>query len=178
MKPKIFYGIIPRPTVVITTISPKGISNAAPFSFNSPVSIKPPMFGFSCQPTHDTWRNLQENKEFVVNLISRDFGELMHILEKDFPYEVSEIEKASLTEIESEKVKPPRIKEACGFFECEMVHHVELGDHVWITGKVLLAEVDREIYDRWMKSKRANSLLHLSGSLFATDLKLKKFKRS
>ncbi|MFQ6077344.1 MAG: hypothetical protein ACE5Z5_14655 [Candidatus Bathyarchaeia archaeon] len=43
-----FYRFLVRPTVVISTISPNGVSNAAPFSWNSPMATRPtPLFGFS-----------------------------------------------------------------------------------------------------------------------------------
>jgi len=46
---KDFYRLMARPAIVITTISPRGIPNAAPFSFNSPMASKPtPLYGFCC----------------------------------------------------------------------------------------------------------------------------------
>ncbi|UCH69590.1 MAG: flavin reductase family protein, partial [Candidatus Bathyarchaeota archaeon] len=113
LESKDFYKLLVRPTVVISTISPRGVSNAAPFSWNSPMATKPkPLFGFSSNVNHDTWRNIKENTEFVVNMVGEDFGPLMEIIEKDFPYEVSEIEECGLTEIKANHIKPPRIQEA------------------------------------------------------------------
>ena len=67
---KDFYKLLVRPTVVISTISSNGVSNAAPFSFNSPVATRPtPLFGFESIKNHDAWRNVKENREFVVNLV-------------------------------------------------------------------------------------------------------------
>ena len=51
-----YYKLLVRPTAVISTSSPNGVSNAAPFSWNSPIAIKPvPLFGFSSNVNHDTW---------------------------------------------------------------------------------------------------------------------------
>ena len=36
--------LLVRPVVVITTVSDNGIPNAAPFSFNSPISFDPPLY--------------------------------------------------------------------------------------------------------------------------------------
>ncbi|HID43784.1 MAG TPA: flavin reductase family protein, partial [Archaeoglobaceae archaeon] len=96
-----FYTLLIRPVVVITTISDKGEVNAAPFSFNSPISFSPPLFGFSCNPEHDTWTNIQKNGEFVVNIAGKKLGDYMHILEKDFPYGVNELEEAGLEQMKS-----------------------------------------------------------------------------
>lgn len=173
-----FYKLLLWPVVVISTISKNGISNAAPFSFNTPISFIPPIFSFSCNPAHDTWRNIQENQEFVANIVGEDFGPLMQILEKDFPYEVSEIKEAGLTEIKSTRVKPPRIKEAYAWLECKVIHSVELGDHVFIAGEVLVAEVKDEFFDKTVIQEKAKPLSHVAGPYFGTDSNAVSFKRA
>ncbi len=172
-----YYKLLLRPVIVVSTISKKGVSNAAPFSFNMPISFIPPIFSFSCNPTHDTWRNIQENGEFVVNIVGENFGPLMHILEKDLPYETSEIEEAELTEIKSNHVRPPRIGEAYAWLECKMIHSVELGDHILIAGEVLEAEVKDEFFDGIVLQEKAKPLSHISGPYFGTNSKEVTFDR-
>ncbi len=172
-----FYKLNVRSCVVVTTVSKRGISNAAPFSFNSPISFSPPLFGISCNPGHDTWRNINENKEFVVNFVDESFGNLMHILEKDFPYEVSEIKEAGLTEVPSTEVSPPRIKEAYAWLECRLYDARELGDHVWITGEVVKVDVKDKCFDKALNPEKCRTLLHISGKYFAVP-KLEEFRRA
>ncbi len=172
-----FYKLLARATVIITTISPRGIPNAAPFSFNMPVSFHPPIFGFACDPEHDTWRNIKETGEFVVNIIDESLGDKLHILEKDFPYEVNEIKEANLTEVKSKKVKPPRILEAIAWLECRTVATYPVGDHMFIAGEVLLVEVKDEYYKRKLDLNRAKLLIHISGTQFAIPLE-RTFKRA
>lgn len=166
-----------RPTVVISTVSERGISNAAPFSFNSPCSYDPPLFGFGSNPKHDTWRNIQENGEFVVNYGDKSFGPLMHILEEKWPYEVSEIEKAGLTEEKAHMVKAPRIKEAYAWLECKLEMHVETGDHIWIMGRVLEVEVKDEYLQAITNVEKINPLNHIWGEYFANEVRVAKYKR-
>ncbi|MFQ5711362.1 MAG: flavin reductase family protein [Candidatus Geothermarchaeales archaeon] len=173
-----YYKLLVRPVVVISTTSERGISNAAPFSFNSPISFNPPLFGFSCNPKNHTWKNISKTGEFVVNVVGKRFGPLMHILEGKFPYEVSEIEKAGLTEEKARKVKPPRIGEADAWMECRLEDHLKLGDHVWIAGRVLLAEVREEFWREVIDVEKAKPLAHISGRYFATDMKMEEYKRA
>jgi flavin reductase (DIM6/NTAB) family NADH-FMN oxidoreductase RutF len=175
-----FYKLLVRPTVVISTISAHGISNAAPFSWNSPMATKPePLFGFCSGVTHDTWRNIKENKEFVVNMVGEDFGPLMEIMERDFPYEVSEIKECGLTEIKAYHIKPPRIKEAFGWLECRMINHISLSErNVWIIGAILEAEVKREAYKDVVDVAAAKPLNHIWGEAFVKDMKITKYKRA
>ncbi len=175
---KDFFKLLVRPTVVISTVSNRGISNAAPFSWTSPLSVNPPLFGFACSAKHDTWKNIQLNREFVVNLVGKEFGPLMHILEKDFPYEVSEIKEAGLTEMKAEKVKPPRIAEAFGWLECRMVNHMEASDHIWIVGEVLEAEVKEGCVNDVLNVEKVKPLNHIYGEAFVTEMKIAKFQRA
>jgi len=173
-----FYKLLVRPTVVVSTVSNGGVSNAAPFSWNSPLSRQPPLFGFSCNVNHDTWRNIQLNREFVVNLVGEDFGPLMNILEKDLPYEVSEIKEAKLTETNSNRVKPPRIAEAFGWLECVMADHLKVSNNVWIVGEVLEAEVKEGVMESVIDVERVKPLNHIYGEYFVTKMKLTKFRRA
>ena len=65
---KDYYKLLIRPVNIITTISEDGKVNAAPFSFNTPISFSPPLYCFSCSPMHDTWTNIRKTREFVVML--------------------------------------------------------------------------------------------------------------
>ena len=171
-----FPKLLVRPVVVITTISEKGIPNAAPFSLNTPVSFEPPLYGFSCNPAHDTWKNIQENGEFVVNVAGKDFGDMMHVLETDYPYEDNEIEHAGLTAEKAKTVKPPRIKEAKAWIECKQEKSIELGNHIWIVGRVLAVGVQEE---SWNDVIAAQDLLgHIAGPTFAVDMKAANYKRA
>ena len=166
--------------MVISTISQNGIPNAAPFSFSSPMASRPtPLFGFCCEVEHDTWRNIQLNGEFVVNLVGEEFGPLMETMEKDFPYEVNEITECGLTEVKSTKVKPPRIAEAYGWIECRMRNHVVLCERsVWIIGEVLESDVRGDIFTDVIDVEKAKPLNHIWGDAYAIAMKMTRFKRA
>ena len=172
--------VLVRPVVVVTTISERGIANAAPFSLNSPMSFEPPLYGFSCNSEHDTWKNIQANGEFVVNVAGKELGALMHVLETDYPYEDNEIAHAGLTEEKAKAVKPPRIKEAIAWIECKLEKYVELDDHIWITGSVLAVGVKDEFWKEpgVMDVEKAKPLCHVAGEFFAEDMKEAKYKRA
>jgi len=175
-----YHKLIVRPTVVISTASPNGFSNAAPHSWSSPMATRPkPLFGFSSNVNNDTWVNVAKNKEFVVNLIGKEFGPLMEIMEKDFPYEVSEIAKCGLTEVRSNQVAPPRIKEAYGWLECKMTEYLSLSErNIWIVGEVLEAEVKDEAFNSVVDVRKVNPLSHIWGEFFVANMKVTKFRRA
>ena len=70
---KLMTGIIvPRPIAWVTTISPRGVVNLAPFSHFTFVAPKPPMVAISvgrkAGVEKDTGRNVMANEEFVVHI--------------------------------------------------------------------------------------------------------------
>lgn len=81
--------IMPRPIALVTTISPDGVVNAAPFSFFNVFSEDPALvvLGLQHKPANapkDTTRNIAETGAFVVNLVDEDLAEAMNICAIDF----------------------------------------------------------------------------------------------
>jgi len=172
-----FFSALLRPVVIITTISKSGEVNGAPFSFNTSISFEPPLYGFSCDPGHDTWMNIRETEEFTVNVAGRDLGEYLWILEKDYPRGVNELREANLKEIPSKKVRPPRIEEAVAWIECSLHSSHEIGDHIFIVGEVLEAEIKDEFCEKG-RIKPEEALLHISGRFFAQESRLVEYRRA
>ena len=173
-----FNKMLCRPCIVVSTLSSNGVSNAAPFSFNSPATTKPPTYGFCCEVEHDTLRNIRENNEFVVNLVDMSFGPIMKYLARDLPYGVSEITESGLTETPSKKVRPPRISEAYGWIECRMTKIVDLSPRaVWIFGKILLSEIKQMAFDNIVRVEQIRPLHHIWGGDYVVGGMRKKFKR-
>ena len=67
-------AVTPRPIAWVSTLSPDGVVNLAPFSFFQGVTSNPPTLMFvpvnnrDGQPK-DTVRNIQQVPEFVVNVV-------------------------------------------------------------------------------------------------------------
>lgn len=152
---KLLTGIIiPRPIGWISTVSPNGEYNLAPFSFFNAVGEDPPHVMFSTVRTgdknKDTLNNVLATKQFVVNMVTEDLVEKMNTTAQVIPSDESEFDLAGLTPIDSVKIKVPRVKECLVTLECEMVHHYFLEDHknggaCIIIGKVLLFHVDEKV---------------------------------
>ena len=64
-------AVIPRPIAFVSSLSPEGHLNLAPFSFFNGVSTSPPILAISLGKRKsgerkDTLRNIEETGEFVV----------------------------------------------------------------------------------------------------------------
>ena len=100
--------IVPRPIAFVSTVSPDGVLNLAPFSFFTAISANPPVICFSPMVRgsdggrKDTLCNVEATREFVVNIVSEDFAERMNACAAEFPPEVDEFEVSGLTPLASE----------------------------------------------------------------------------
>jgi len=159
--------LAPRPTIIVTTKSNDGHVNAAPFSFTMPVSIKPPLIAFASVPTHHTFKNIEETKEFVVNIPNEDILGKLWITGEKFPEDINEIEKAGLTQIDSFKVSPPTIDECIAHMECRVQWIKDSGDHKLIVGEVLHADAEsNSLKDGFLDVENIKPVLHLGGVKF------------
>ncbi|KAF7597624.1 hypothetical protein BBP40_000102 [Aspergillus hancockii] len=126
-------GIAPRPIGFLSTINKKGKKNLSPFSYFQVIDHDPPMFivGFSSRPgrVKDTYRNLKETGECVINTVSEDMIEAVNATSIDAPYGVSEWEVSGLTEAESSTVAPGRVKESVFSVEGKVIDIKEFKDH-------------------------------------------------
>jgi flavin reductase (DIM6/NTAB) family NADH-FMN oxidoreductase RutF len=124
-------GIAPRPVGFLSTVSKDGKKNLAPFSYFQVVDHDPPMFivGFSASSgrAKDTFKNLMETGECVINTVSEDMVEAMVATSIDAPAGVSEWEISGLTEAPSSTVAASRVKESVFSIEGKLVDIKELG---------------------------------------------------
>lgn len=140
--------IVPRPIAWVTTISEDGTYNAAPFSFFTGVSIEPPLVIFAVERRDglkkDTVINIEQTKQFVVNLVTENNVNQMNETSKDYAPGEDELVAAKLTAIRSQVVSAPSIKESPIHLECELEQIIEVGSspHSLVIGEVKLIHVD------------------------------------
>lgn len=146
---KLMVGaIVPRPVAWITSLSPEGRVNAAPFSAFTLLSQDPPVVLFQANRglrggpdpiEKDTARNVRLTGEFVVNIPNEDTLEAMHACSTPLPPEQSEPEVFGIELAPSRIVKPPRIAAAPICFECRLMQHFDIGHepHTVFIGEVV-----------------------------------------
>ncbi|KAE8380556.1 hypothetical protein BDV26DRAFT_257237 [Aspergillus bertholletiae] len=126
-------AIAPRPVGFLSTVNSKGQKNLSPFSYFQVIDHDPPMFivGFSSRPgrVKDTYRNLKETGECVINTVSENMIEAVNATSIDAPYGVSEWDVSGLHEAPSTTVKPSRVKESVFNIEGKVIDIKEFADH-------------------------------------------------
>ncbi len=133
------------PVALITTVGRDKSTNAAPHSRITVADYDPPQLLISVNRKHDTYRNMIDTGEFVINIPSIDMLKQIWIAQKHFPYGVSELEKAELTSFPSEKVKPPRIRECRVHIECKVLWTKTTGSSCLVLGSVEAVSAQEEV---------------------------------
>ncbi|MEL6635855.1 MAG: flavin reductase family protein [Bacteroidota bacterium] len=127
--------VAPRPIAFVSTLDEEGRPNLAPYSFFNAFSSNPPIVVFSSNrrvadnTTKDTLYNIQNTREAVINVVNYDIVRQMTVTSIQYPAEISEFDKAGLTPIPSEVVRPFRVQESPAHLECQVQDIITLGEH-------------------------------------------------
>ncbi|MEZ6139092.1 MAG: flavin reductase family protein [Zavarzinella sp.] len=150
-------GIVaPRPIAWVTTLSPTGIVNLAPFSFFNVFGANPPIVVFS--PTlrrdgtkKDTLKNIEEYEEFVIHAATLPLADKVNLSSTELPENESELTITELHTIPSHKVRVPRLASAVASMECRLQQIIPCGTGPiaanLVIGEVLMIHVADEVLD-------------------------------
>ena len=140
-------SIAPRPIAFASTIDLKGNVNLSPFSYFNVFSSNPPILIFSPSrrvrdnTTKHTLENVLETMEVVVNVVNYSIVNQMSQSSIEYPKGVNEFIETGLTQVDSIKVKPPRVKESPIAFECTVEKVISMGDSGG-AGQLIIAKVE------------------------------------
>ena len=170
INPKTFEGfnrvltgvVVPRPIAFVSTISNSGNVNLSPYSFFNAVSYDPPLIIFSSSKftsdgkLKDSLSNIEQNGEFVVNIVNENIVEAMNTTAAEYPEDVNEFDIANLTQIDSDLVKPPRLSESPVNMECKLERIITLGTETHPQGLVIGEIIQLHIDDEIISGHRIN----------------------
>lgn len=175
-------SIVPRPIAWVTSLSQDGkIVNAAPFSFFSAASNELPLITIAILrkdgQIKDSARNMLQRKEAVVHIVDMETVKDMNETAAPLPPEESEINRTSLTLIDSHTVSVPAIKEAKIRFEGKLHQYVPVtNDDGDIISDLFLIRVTDFFFDEtvldvekeYIITETLNPVARLAGQNYAT----------
>ncbi|MGM0634740.1 MAG: flavin reductase family protein [Bacteroidota bacterium] len=154
-------SIGPRPIAFASTVNESGAVNLSPYSFFNVFSANPPIMIFSParrvrnNTTKHTLENVELTKEVVINVVNFAIVQQMSLSSTEYKEGVNEFEKSGLTMLESDLVKPPRVKESPVQYECKVKEIVHLGKEGGagnlIVAEVVKVHVDETLIDENLK---------------------------
>ena len=183
-------SIAPRPIAFASTIDLKGNVNLSPFSYFNVFSSNPPILIFSPSrrvrdnTTKHTLENVLETMEVVVNVVNYSIVNQMSQSSIEYPKGVNEFIETGLTQVDSIKVKPPRVKESPIAFECTVEKVISMGDSggagQLIIAKVEYIHVDSSVLDSngGIDSQKLDLVARMGGDWYTRVTKESMFKIS
>jgi len=169
-------SVVPRPIGWASTVSAKGVTKLAPFSFFTVVCVIPPMISLTIARNPDgsekhTLKNVRETGEFCFNVVTQPVWKEMVDTANAIPEEECEFANTGLTPIPSVKIKPPRVKEVPIHFECKLHQVIELGPnrHPLVIGEVIYMHVDPAcMTNGYIDMKKLDPIGRLNGFFYVT----------
>ena len=149
--------VVPRPIGWVSTLSPQGRANLAPYSYFNAFSQAPHYVAFGSGPRKDSMTNIEATGEFTFSLATFDLREQMNATAAHVT--ADEFELAGLTKAASRIVRPPRVAESPAALECRLHRIVPLPDddgkaeNFLIIGRVLGIYID----DRFIREGRVDT---------------------
>src|SRR5690606_21232563 len=139
-------AVAPRPIAFASTVDAEGNPNLSPFSFFNVFSANPPIMVFSpARRVRDntvkhTLENVEATREVVINVVNYHMVHQASLSSTEYAKGVNEFDKAGLTMLKSDKVKPFRVAESPVQFECKVNDIVKLGNEGG-AGHLVICEV-------------------------------------
>ena len=144
-------SIVPRPIAVVSTVSPDGRPNLAPFSFFNGVGAEPMTLLFCPANTadgseKDTLRNCKPKDEggtgeFVINLALEEYAREVAAAAEPLPYDDSEFDLTGMEKAAGRVVRAPRLAASPVAFECRTRQVIRLAPGVPSGANLVLGEV-------------------------------------
>ncbi|MBI1189498.1 MAG: flavin reductase family protein [Tepidisphaera sp.] len=146
-------GVVPRPIALVSTCSPDGRTNLAPFSFFAGVGSNPMTLLF-CPANDergqekDSLRNAKPVSEggvgqFVVNIVPFSHAHQMAACAEPLPHGESEFDLSGFTPSPCEVVSPPRVAQCPVSYECITRQVIRTNPGQPAGGNIVIGEVVR-----------------------------------
>jgi flavin reductase (DIM6/NTAB) family NADH-FMN oxidoreductase RutF len=170
-------AVVPRPIAFVSTLSPDGTRNLAPFSYYMAVCSRPPLLALSILRRggghKDTARNILETGEFVVNASTEELARAVNLASGDYAPHYDEFALTGLTAAPSRRVRPSRVAESPLQMECRLHRSLDLGEEPFCTtlllGEILVAHVRDDLWEEAMvRADRLRPLARLGANLYST----------
>ena len=154
----------PRQTIIVTTRGSAEVlgkkvqkDNAITLDWHTPLSFDPFLYCICIGKTRFSLQILRESKVFCVNFMDLKHKDIVLYCGRNSGRHVDKFESSKIIKEECEKIDCPRIDQAVGYLECEIINEIENGDHILFIGKVLKQE-----------QKEGQRIFHLDANDFGT----------
>ncbi len=158
----------PGPVAIVTTAW-RGMANAAPVAWTTPLSMEPPMVGCVIHPDRHTSDMIRFSEEFAINIPGPSLLKQTAFLGSQSGLNNNKLEAAGLELFTGQRIEAPLIEGCLAWIECGLQDVIRIGDHTLFVGKVVRVQALDEAYaQHWLlESPRYSPLTYIGGLRYA-----------
>ena len=139
--------LYPVPAVLVSVADSAGNDNLITIAWTGTVCSDPAMTYISVRKERYSHHMLKENKEFVINLVSKEICRAADFCGVRSGCDLDKFEATGLTREKASTVNVPLVKESPVNIECKVTQVLELGSHDMFLAKVTAVQVDESLLD-------------------------------
>lgn len=142
-------GLYPVPVTLVTCLDKSNNRcNIITIAWCGVASSKPPQLYVSIRPSRHTFNLIKKIGDFVVNVPDEALIKSADMCGVSSGLDMDKFTKYNLTELPSQKISSPGIKECPVNIECKLKKTIDLGAHHMFIGEVVSITADRKIIDK------------------------------
>lgn len=160
--------LYPLPAVMVSCGDAQGNSNIITVAWTGTVCTNPPMVYISVRPERYSYHMIQETKEFVINLTTKDLAFATDFCGVRSGRDVDKFSEMNLTKEKASVVSAPMIGESPVNIECRVTEVKELGSHHMFLAEVAAVHVDERYMNEKQKFElgKAEPIIYSHGEYF------------
>ncbi len=132
----------------------------------TPLSMEPFLVGIAVGKESLTAQNIEETKEFVLNIPTARILKAIWTCGRKSGREVDKFQRTNLTKERAKIVRPPHIRECVGHLECRVRERIDVGECFFFIGEVVKSFAEKGLFPNYWR-KGAKVVLHLGGKRFS-----------
>ena len=150
MSKKIFKPgamLSPLPVIMASVGDIDGENNIITIAWTGIINTNPPMTYISVKPERYSYHMIEENMEFVINLVDRKLAFAADYCGVKSGKNIDKWKEMNLTKEPCSVVKCPQIKESPASIECVVKQVVKLPSHHMFMAEIVNINIDEKIVD-------------------------------
>lgn len=160
--------LYPLPVVMVSCKDGEEKPNIITVAWAGTVCTNPPMVSISVRPERHSYAIIEQSKEFVINLTTKDLVKATDYCGVRSGREVDKFKEMGLTPQESSKVRAPGIKESPVNIECRLKEIIKLGSHDMFLANVEAIQIDSTLLNEKGKLElsKSNPIVYSHGEYY------------
>lgn len=156
------------PLTIVTTAW-RGMANAAPIAWTTPLSMAPPLVGCVIHPHRHTADMIRFSEEFAINVAGPRLLKQAAFLGSQTGLNNNKLESSGLETFGGQRIDAPLLEGCLAWIECGLRDVVAVGDHNLFVGEVVRVQALDEAYaGNWLlEAPEFSPLTYIGGTTYA-----------